>query len=134
LSDRVFLDANVLLSAAWLPDNGLLALWDLADTILVMSAYAIAEADRNVRTPDQRTRLHRLVQHLQIVDEPLGTRLPPTVRLPDKDVPILLAAIESHSNWLLTGDHQHFGRYFGRTIANVTVLRPRDYLLHRSRM
>jgi len=29
LSDRVFLDANVLVSSAWLPTNGLLALWEL---------------------------------------------------------------------------------------------------------
>jgi hypothetical protein len=63
-----------------------------------------------------------------------GRRLPPTVRLPEKDVPILLAAIESRSNWLLTGDRQHFGKYFGRKIGNVTILRPRDYLMHRSRM
>jgi predicted nucleic acid-binding protein len=89
LSDRVFLDANILVSAAWLPENGLLALWDLVDTELLTSAYAIAEADRNVRTSDQRTRLHRLVQRVHIVDEPRTATLPATVRLPAKDVPIL---------------------------------------------
>jgi uncharacterized protein len=104
LSDRVFLDANVLVSAAWL---------------------------RNVRTSDQRTRLHRLVQRVQIVDEPRAQRLPAAVRLPEKDIPILLAAIESGSDYLLTGDLEHFGRYFGQEVAGVNILRPRDYLLKR---
>ena len=95
MSDRVFLDANILVSAAWRPDNGLLALWTLTDVTLLTSAYAIVEADRNVRTPEQRTRLHRLVQRLEIVDEAQVGRLPAHVRLPLKDVPILMAAIQA---------------------------------------
>lgn len=51
MSDRVFLDANILVSAAWRPANGLLALWALTDARLLTSAYAILEADRNVRPP-----------------------------------------------------------------------------------
>ena len=133
MSDRVFLDANVLVSAAWLPENGLLALWDLVDVQLLTSAYAIAEADRNVRTSDQRTRLHRLAQRVQIVDEPHGQELPSTVRLPTKDVPILLAAIEASANYLLTGDLEHFGSYFGQSVSSVHILRPRDYLVGRQR-
>ena len=42
----VFLDANVLVSAAWRSDNGLLALWKSADIDLLTSAYAIVEAGR----------------------------------------------------------------------------------------
>jgi predicted nucleic acid-binding protein len=133
LSDRVFLDANVLVSAAWLPENGLVALWDLVATELLTSAYAIAEADRNVRTSDQRTRLHRLVQRLHIVDEPRTAKLPATVRLPAKDVPILLAAIEAGAGYLLTGDLEHFGPYFGESVSDVHVLRPREYLARRQK-
>jgi hypothetical protein len=40
VSDRVFLDANILVSAAWRPDNGLLALWTLTDVTRLTSAYA----------------------------------------------------------------------------------------------
>ncbi len=36
-----FLDANILVSASWRPDNGLLALWALLDVTLLTSAYAI---------------------------------------------------------------------------------------------
>ena len=93
MTDRVFLDANILVSAAWRSENGLLALWKLTDVELLTSAYAIVEADRNIRTPEQRTRLHRLVQSVEIVDEPQGRTLPAGVRRPAKDVPILLAAI-----------------------------------------
>ena len=70
MTDRVFLDANILVSAAWRADVGLLALWPLPATTLLTSAYAIVEADRNLRRPEQRTRLYRLVQRLEIVDEP----------------------------------------------------------------
>lgn len=128
MSDRVFLDANVLVSAAWRQDNGLLALWTLADIALLTSAYAIVEADRNVRTSEQRTRLHRLVQSVEIVDEPRGRALPAGVRLPVKDVPILLAAVEAGANYLLTGDKDHFGAHFGKSIEGVFVLRPAVYL------
>lgn len=128
MSDRVFLDANVLVSAAWTSENGLLALWRLADVTLLTSAYVIAESDRNVRTPEQRTRLFRLLQVLEIVDEPRGHALAPGVDLPPKDVPILLAAMEAKASHLLTGDRQHFGPYFGRTFGGVQVLRPSEYL------
>ena len=133
MSDRVFLDANVLFSAAWRSENRLLALWELVETELFTSAYAIAEADRNVRTSDQRTRLHRLVQRVRIVDEPRTETLPPAVRLPVKDVPILLAAIEAGADYLLTGDLEHFGPYFRQSVRGVHILRPRDYLARRQR-
>lgn len=128
MSDRAFLDANILVSAAWRADNGLLALWKLTDVELLTSAYAIVEADRNIRTPEQRTRLHRLVQSVEIVDEPQGQMLPEGLRLPTKDVPILLAAIESRANYLLTGDKDHFGAYFDKTIYGVLILRPAAFL------
>lgn len=128
MSERVFLDANILVSAAWRPESGLLALWALSGVALLTSAYAIVEADQNVRTSDQRTRLHRLAQQLEIVDEPTRTRLPVQVRLPAKDVPILMAAIEASANYLLAGDRDHFGEYFGKTIEGVRILRPAAYL------
>ena len=132
MRERVFLDANILVSAAWREEGGLLVLWRLADVQLLTSGYAIVEADRNVTNAEQRTRLHRLVQRLEIVDEPLPRRLPAGIALPAKDVPILLAAIDSRANYLLTGDKDHFGRYYGQEIEGVTVLRPATYLASRT--
>jgi hypothetical protein len=68
------------------------------------------------------------VQQVEIVDEPRSVRLSPDVRLPAKDVPILMAAIEAAATHLLTGDREHFGPYFNRRIEGVTILRPAAYL------
>lgn len=132
MNERVFLDANILVSAAWRVESGLSVLWRLPDVQLLTSGYAIVEADRNVTNADQRTRLHRLVQRLEIVDEPLARRLPAGIALPVKDVPILLAAIDSGAKYLLTGDKDHFGKYYGQVIESVTVLRPATYLALRT--
>jgi uncharacterized protein len=132
VSERVFLDANILVSAAWRVESGLLVLWQLPGIQLLTSGYAIVEADRNVSNAEQRTRLHRLVQRLEIVDEPLPRRLPTGVTLPAKDVPILLAAIDSGAKYLLTGDKDHFGKHYGTVIEGVTLLRPAAYLALRA--
>ena len=132
MSDRIFLDANILVSAAWRDDNRLLVLWSLPDTQLLTSAYAIVEADRNVVSAEQRTRLYRLVQPLEIVDEPRPRGLTAGVVLPEKDVPILLAAIDAGAKYLLTGDKDHFGKYYGQMIDGVTILRPAEYLAARA--
>jgi uncharacterized protein len=42
--DRVFLDANVLFSAAYASGAGLQRLWKLSEIELVTSHYAVAEA------------------------------------------------------------------------------------------
>jgi hypothetical protein len=46
--DRIFLDANVLYSAAYLERSELSRLWSLNDVALISSAYAIEEARRNL--------------------------------------------------------------------------------------
>ena len=46
--DRVFLDANVLYSAAYLSQSRLRELWDLSDAELLTSPYALEEVRRNL--------------------------------------------------------------------------------------
>jgi predicted nucleic acid-binding protein len=126
--DRVFLDANVLFSAAYREDAGLLRLWRLEDTRLLTSVYAMDEARRNLAEPAQRERLDRLVPALEVCS--VGCILPPGVAegLPDKDRPILQSAVAAGATHLLTGDVSHFGPLFGQTVAGVLVLRPAAYL------
>jgi predicted nucleic acid-binding protein len=127
--DRVFLDANVLFSAAYRAQNGLLRLWSLADATLLTSAYALAEARRNLTDPDALLRLDALVQAVATVAEPAATMpLPAGVSLPAKDVPILRAAINARATHLITGDRRHFGPLFGQTVVGVLVQMPADYL------
>jgi hypothetical protein len=59
--DRVFLDANVLFSAAYREQNGLLQFWSLTNTTLLTSAYSVAEARRNLTDPAALLRLDHLV-------------------------------------------------------------------------
>ena len=121
--DRVFLDANVLLSAAWRSEAALQRLWRLEGVELLSSAYAVEEARRNLETPAQPGRLTRL---LRLV-EPEHFTLPRVVRLPDKDLPILLAAIDGGATHLLTGDWEHFGPLFRQEVGGVLILPPAEY-------
>src|ERR1700692_2717153 len=42
----------------------------------------------------------------------------------NKDVPIILAAIEARATRLLTGDVRHFGPYFGKNVGGVQISLP----------
>jgi hypothetical protein len=126
---RVFLDANILFSAAYRTDSALGRLWRLgAPTELVTSLYAIDEARRNLGDVHARERLTALVAALRIVPDILDGRIPAGVELPAHDRPILLSAIAAHATHLLTGDRAHFGIYFERNIGGVLIQRPSAYL------
>ena len=128
--DRVFLDANVLFSAAYREDAGLLRLWRLADIELLTSAYSAEEARRNLETPDARSRLEDLLGNVRIVPES-AEPLPRGVRLAEKDEPILRSAIAANATHLLTGDVRDFGRFLGKRVSGALVQLPGDYLRER---
>lgn len=129
--DRVFLDANVLFSASYRHNSGLLRLWQLNDTELVTSQYAMEEARRNLTDESQLSRLKAL--NLMFMS-PGWTKdsLPAGIAIADKDLPILLDAIHSQSTHLLTGDKQHFGSLFGQVVCGVLILPPADYFALRN--
>jgi len=124
---RLFLDANVLFSAAYKIDASLLSLWKLRNVTLCSSHYALQEARINLAGEDQWTRLTEMSGSLQLF-EAGQTFLPPGILLPEKDVPIFLAAIEARATHLLTGDVQHFGAYFSKKIQGIAITRPGEYL------
>ena len=124
---RVFLDANVLFSAAYRKDAGLLRLWDLAGTDLLTSAYAAEEARRNLDSPEQRMRLEALLARIEIVPESTAS-LPSGLRLPEKDQPILKAALAAGATHLVTGDVKDFGRFFGKKALGILIVTPSDLL------
>lgn len=130
--DRVFLDANVLFSAAYRSGGRLTALWRLPATQLVTSPYAAAEALRNIadKRPDRLPELSKLLSQIGLVPEASSRSLPAGIVLSAKDVPILLAAVEARATHLLTGDHD-FDPYFGRAIDGVMILLPSEYLRSR---
>jgi predicted nucleic acid-binding protein len=119
---RVFLDANVLFSAAWRSGSGLTRLWDLEAIRLVTSPYAVTEAERNLarKRADALARLEALVRQVEITSA--NILLDDGHGLPSKDVPILAAAVASHCQILLTGDIADFGHVIGQTLQGVRVL------------
>ena len=128
-ADRIFLDANILFSAAY-GSSTLDHLWELCKKrlcVLLASRYVIEEAKRNLTTQEQLKKLDIFLSNVQIVLE-ADPRLPCPVELPEKDRPVLLAAISAEANYFLTGDIEHFGRYLDNTIMGVKIWLPRDYL------
>lgn len=131
--DVVFLDANVLFSAAYREASALGRLWSLENAQLVTSTYALEEARTNLEDTRQQERLERLCTSLLVVGETPDRPLPKEVQLPQKDRPILAAAIDAGATHLLTGDVAHFGPYYGRRVGGVLILRPAAYLRGRGR-
>lgn len=129
--DKLFLDANVLFSAAYRPDASLRRLWSLPKASLFTSSYAVGEAYRNLGEGRQREDLKELLIPVSIVEAPMEIKTPPAleaVELPEKDMPIILAVIAAEATHLVTGDVTHFGPYYGEKIGGVLVLAPADYL------
>lgn len=127
--DKIFLDANILFSVAY-GSPGLNRLWEFARQkrcLLFSSAYVVEEAKRNLFDPDQIKKLGDYLSKIKIVPD-VDPTIPCPIELPEKDRPVLLAAISIKANYLLTGDTIHFGKYFGKIVSGVKICRPRDYL------
>jgi hypothetical protein len=91
----------------------------------------VAEAERNLERDDQRARLKALLAEIESIATWPVIELAPGIALPDKDLPILLAAIAARATLLLTGDRRHFGKLYGKTVHGVAVLAPAEYLKNR---
>jgi hypothetical protein len=135
--DRLFLDANVLFTAAHRPQGKAAFLFqvlairgDDPPWHLLSSVYAIEEARRNLvaKFPATAGELNGLVARVQIVPQPASPRLP--LDLPAKDIPIWAAALAAQATHLLTGDLRDFGPYMNRPEATggVVIQTVADYL------
>jgi len=132
MADRLFLDANVLFSAAY-GSSGIERLWDLQRSgrcRLLVSRFVIEEARRNLREADQIQRLDARLESTLVVPESPADRCP--LDLPDKDRPVFSAAVAAGASHLITGDRRHFGAFSGSKVAGVMILRPGDYLRARA--
>jgi predicted nucleic acid-binding protein len=128
---RIFLDANILFSAAK-SDGAARLLLDLlrrAGHECCVDGYVTEEARRNLaaKAPGSLADLDTLLSHLrtagvQHADAELEASLP----LPDKDRPVLAAAIRHGCAALVTGDRSHFGSLYGKTLHGVVIHSPRS--------
>jgi predicted nucleic acid-binding protein len=127
-SERVFLDANVLFSIAY-GSPGLEQLWSDAKRgkyELIASQYVIEEAKRNLDRREQQDALNRFLSEVRVVPE-ADPALPCPIPLPEKDRPVLMAALSCKADYLITGDVTHFGKYFGKRIRRLRICTPRDF-------
>lgn len=127
-ADRIFLDANILFSMAY-GSPGLNRLWEWAEEKhchLLASNYVVEEARRNLSDSEQIQILEYYLSRIEIVAD-VDPTIPCPIDLTEKDRPVLLTAISVKADYLLTEDHLHFGRYFGKTISGVRISPPRDY-------
>lgn len=130
-SVRLFLDANVIFAAAHSSGGRARALSRLAERglcTLLASPHAIEEARRNLtlKSAEGTEALDGLLRRLDRVPE-AGPKLVAwsvAQGLPDKDAPILAAAVAAGADLLVTGDRTHFGHLEGRTVASVRVVSP----------
>jgi len=130
LAVRVFLDANVLVSAAK-SDGGVRALLRLLldrRHECRVDAYVLAEARRNL--------VRKGPQAMQLLDEMLGRlQIAPALAgvaegvglewLPTNDRPLPAAAIRLQCDVLVNGDRKHFGSRSGLKVGGVTIHSPR---------
>lgn len=133
--ERVFLDANVVFSAAIgsAPCRFVLALPGL---VLLTSDYCLDEARRNLlakATSDAIGWLDNTLTTIDIVSTP-----PPTTwlsvahHLPSRalsDRPVLATAVTARADTMITGNTRDFGSLMQHPVAALPmVLTPRDFL------
>lgn len=118
---RVFLDANVLYSAALAGSRMrefLNVLKQHAE--FVTSAYALEEARRNLES-NSPERAKALFEFMNIVVLTHTAIEGLAIDLAEKDKPILAAAVAARCTHLLTGDRMHFGHLYGKSIAGTKI-------------
>jgi predicted nucleic acid-binding protein len=132
---RIFLDANILFSAA--KSDG--AVRSLVMRLLAtphecwMDGYVAEEARRNLlaKAPRSLPDLDRLLARLHVSLAVPGMARAKACRvLAENDQPVLAAAAALGCDILVTGDRSHFGRFYSRSLAGVTMHSPRSLFEH----
>lgn len=128
---RIFLDANVLFSAAKSAGamRAFLRMLEAAGHELCADGYVVEEARRNLsaKAPAAVDGLTLLLSHVSVTAAQSGNvTLAASLPLPPKDRPVLAAAIGRKCDVLVTGDRTHFGALTGRAIQGVTIHSPRS--------
>ncbi len=121
---RLFLDANVLFTAAHNPAGKAALVIDLGGShwaLYSTSRLAVEEARRNLarKFPDCLDRLGTLVRSVRLVEH--RAALDFSQGLARKDRPIFQAALACRATHLLTGDLRDFGRFMDRPDETLGV-------------
>ena len=123
---RIFLDANILFSAA--KSDGaarkLIGLLLAARHECWVDSFVVTEARRNllIKGPEALAALEELLTTLHLSDtQPVRSATKDVSWLPEKDQPVLAAAVRLRCDILVTGDKTHFGAGYGESFGGVTT-------------
>ncbi len=130
---RLFLDSNVLFTAAHNPEGKASLVIELAaggNWGVVTSAYCLAEAQLNLerKHPAAIGRLSEILRAVRLVPDVAGERC--ALSLPEKDRPVFAAAQRCKATHFLTGDRRHFGLYMmkPKETKGIVVQTVEDFL------
>ena len=121
---RIFLDANILFTAAHNPNGKAALVIELGRRgcwVLYSSAYAWEEARRNLarKFPDSLENLEGFRQFICFVEHRPDCHFPEG--LAAKDRPIFQAACTAKATHLLTGDHKDFDIFMNQPEATFGI-------------
>jgi len=127
---RIFLDANILFSAAKSdgPIHALVVRLLDAGHECWVDGYVIDEARRNIsaKAPARLQSLETLVAKVRVAATSPATLGAGLAGLPEKDRPVVAAAAALSCEILVTGDRTHFGKFYGRLVQGVRIHSPRS--------
>lgn len=132
---RLFLDSNVLFTAAHNPEGKASLVIELAaggNWEVVSSPYCLAEARWNLerKRPAALGRLSEVLRVVRLVPDVAGERC--ALSLPEKDRPVFAAAHRCKASHFLTGDRRHFGPYMNKPkdTMGIVVQTIGDFLMN----
>lgn len=122
---RVFLDANILFSAASFKGSRFTAFIlhsKQASIRCLYSAPVLEEVIRNLKKkhPSNLQALGPLLACMELV--PQGAERPCPINLPTKDHHVFLAAVAGKADVLITGDIKDFGPYMNKPKQSAGIL------------
>jgi predicted nucleic acid-binding protein len=135
---RVFLDSNVILSGL-LSDKGapriLLDLLSIGPPFLIglTGRYNLMETERNIKNkmPGILSVYKEYLPKLNLKIIPLppkGELREYSGKIADKDIPVLVSALRSKADFLVTGDKQHFGKMKELDKYPIHVVTPSEFI------
>jgi hypothetical protein len=103
-----------------------------SDVALLSTPYALGEAEKNLRekAPKSLDDLDTLIAQLEVCSEPPSSvvaQVEPFVSYPS-DRRVLAGAVYAQADWFVTGDKNHFGHLYGKTVHGVLILSLREAL------
>jgi predicted nucleic acid-binding protein len=128
---RVFLDANILFSAAKSAGavRELLARLEAGGHVLCADAYVVEESRRNLlaKGPESMAALEALLTRVETAAfQPAVLPARVAALVHEKDRPVVAAAVRLRCDALVSGDRTHFGALYGREVLGVAIHSPRS--------